>query len=191
MTRLHIINMALLRCGLPLATNIHDSDWNAQFIYETAVESLLRGYAWNFARGHAVLTEPLPETPATHLYAYELPSDCAHVVDCRASQAANSPLSRHEIAGNTVLANDRPLYVRYTRRLLEPDMWPQDFCQAVSARIAQEIAALSAEAISMVPQLMQIAEYNLGQAQLNDAREIAAFASSQGGPVGSLANSRK
>lgn len=171
MDRLTIINRALMKTGLPLAASLNDCDWNASVIFEDVTEELLRGHPWGFAQKFAVLNSP-EGTPAHGFnYCYKLPDDAARAIDVRGEHDLRSPRGRFVLSGRRVYCNLKPCNLRYVARILDPDEWPPDFANAVSARIAQEIAALSAESMGLVPQLAQLAQIALGQAQLTDARE--------------------
>lgn len=45
MTKLDVINNALLKAGLPLAAIQGDEDWNALFVFDKVVGEIMRGYA--------------------------------------------------------------------------------------------------------------------------------------------------
>ena len=49
MTKLEIVNNALMKCGLPLAASLDDCDWNVQAIFEGVAGEVLRCHPWNFA----------------------------------------------------------------------------------------------------------------------------------------------
>lgn len=171
MTRLDIINNALLKTALPLAASIDDCDWNANFVFDTCAEQALRAHAWGFAQRLASLSR-LPDSPPFGFsYAYAMPEDCLRVIDCRPAAELRSPRARFVTQGRRVLTNASPCNARYIARDLNPENWPPDFANAVACRIACEIAALSAEKIQLVPQLLQIYQLAIAQAQASDARE--------------------
>lgn len=160
-----------MKCGLPLAAAVNDCDWNASVIFEDVVDELLRSHPWGFAQRYAVLTAS-DGTPAHGFnYRYAVPADWMRTVDLRAEHDLRAPKARYAMEGRFILCNIRPANLRYVARILEPAGWTPDFANAAAARIAVEIAALSAESMALVPQLTQLAQIAFGQAQLNDARE--------------------
>lgn len=169
--KLGVINRALLKVGLPLAAAVNDCDWNASLVFENVVEELLRGFPWGFAQEYAVLQKSNANPPHGWEHAFALPDDCMRVIDVRCQSDLRSPKARYALSGRRIFCNVLPCNVRYVRRELDPALWPPDFLDAAACRIAVEIAALSAENMGLVPQLMQLFNLSLGQAQLADARE--------------------
>lgn len=171
MTRLEIINHALLKVGLPLAAGLDDCDWNANFVFDAGAEQALRAHAWGFAQRLAVL-ERLAQAPAFGFsHAYRMPEDCIRVVEVRPGNDLRSPRARFICQGRQVLTNAAPCNARYTARALDPEIWPADFANAAACKIACEIAALSAEKTQLVPQLIQLYQLSLAEAMGADARE--------------------
>ena len=170
MDKLSIINNALLKVALPPAAALDDCDWNAGRVFESSAEECLRAHGWSFAMRYATL-EQLESPPFGFKYAYQMPEDCVRVVDIRPGSDLRSPRARFVTRGRQVFTNANPANTRYTGRELDTEIWPGDFANAVSCRIAAEIAGLSAEKIAMIPQLMQLAQIALNQAIMTDARE--------------------
>lgn len=170
MDQLTLINKALMKCGLPQAAALNDCDWNAASIFDCATDEVLRSYSWGFATRYASLTAA--SKPAFGFdKAYTLPGDCVKVLDVRCHHDLRAPAARYVLQGRTLLTNVTPANVRYISRNADMDTWPADFADAVSWRIALEIAALSAQTMGMVPMLMQGYQTALAQAQAQDARE--------------------
>lgn len=171
MDRLGVINRALMKVALPLAATLQDCDWNANLVFEDCTTEVLREHSWSFAQRLAVL-EMLPDTPAFGFrYAYKMPEDCVHMTDVRAQGDIRAPKAKMVTQGRRVLTNASPCYARYTAKDLDPDNWPSDFTDATACRIAWEIAALSAEKLSLIPSLVQLYQRALNIAMKNDARE--------------------
>ena len=171
MNRLTIINRALMKAGLPLAASLSDCDWNANIIFEDVVDELLRGHPWGFAQVFEVFSQSAGVPPHGFNYSYKMPDDFMRAVDVRAEHDLRSPKARFVMAGTVLYCNVNPANVRYVKRVWEPDLWTPDFANAVEARLAAEIVALSGESMGLVPQLTQLAQIALDQARLTDARE--------------------
>ncbi len=171
MTKLDVINNALMKVGLPLAANENEEDWNASTIFQTVAEQALRSFPWGFATKFAVLAQN-SNTPAHGFrHAYTIPTDCLRIVDVRQHDDLRAPKGRFVVSGKLLYANVSPCNARYVARDLDPDNCPGDFCDAVSARIAAEIANLSAQTASLTPGLLQFAQLSLAQAQAIDSTE--------------------
>lgn len=170
MDQLTIINKALLKCGLPLAAAINDCDWNAALIFESASHEVFRNYAWNFATRYVTLGQQ--GAPAFGFeYNFQLPADCAKVIDVHCLHDLRSPQARYAVQGKKLLTNVCPCHLRYVSHDISVGDWPPDFADAVAWRIALEIAPLSAQTMAMTPQLMQGYNLALANAQAVDARE--------------------
>lgn len=170
MDRLEVINEALLKAGLPLAADLSDCDWNAQAIYEAVVTRLLRAHAWSFAMRLATLNQTTAPTFGFK-YAYHLPDDCLKVIDVHCFNDLRSPKARYIVQGKRLLCNVMPCNCRYVGTELEPETWNNDFAEAVSCKIAMEIVALSGQNMGIIPQLAQLYNLALANAEAADARE--------------------
>lgn len=171
MTKLQIINNALLKVALPPAATLEDCDWNASSVFATCAEQALRAHAWGFAQAYAALERKAAPPAFGFSHAYAMPEDCVRVIDVRPGAEIRSPKARFVVQGRDVLTNASPANTRYVRRELNPENWPDDFANAVSCRIAAEIAGLSGEKIALIPQLMQMYQIAINQAMAADAHE--------------------
>lgn len=175
MTKLDVINNALLKAGLPLAAIQGDEDWNALFVFDKVVGEIMRGYAWGFAQKYVALNVDAAAPAHGFKYSYSLPDDCIRMIDVHCQTDLRSPKARYAVAGRKIFSNANPCYARYVSNDAAKEsainLWPMDFTDAVAFRIALEIIALSGENMAAVPQLTQQYQISLGTAQLNDARE--------------------
>lgn len=171
MDKLGVINLALMKCGLPLAASLEDCDYNAATIFEIIAEQNLKMHAWGFAQKYAVMDQALAPPAHGFSYAYLIPADCLKFVDCRASADLRAPRARYARSGGQIFTNVKPCYARYVFLQNDPEFWPADFTDAAAAHIACQIAPLSAERASLAPQLFQFYQAAIAQAMLNDARE--------------------
>lgn len=173
MTRLDVINAALMKVGLPLAADIGDADWNAASVFGPVADQVLRSFSWGFASRFAALRRA-PDCPASGFrHAYHLPQDCLRVIDARQHETLRAPRARFVVAGRMLHCNVSPCNCRYVCRLHDTELWPEDFADAVACRMAAEIASLSAQYQGMVPGLVQMYQLSLAQAQAVDATETA------------------
>jgi len=170
-TKLDVINAALMKVGLPLAASLDDADWNASSIFDSVAEQALRSFPWGFAMRYAVLQAGTPMPSFGFKHAYKMPTDCLRIIDVRPGEDLRAPKARFTISGKMVYSNVSPCNARYVARDLEPANWPTDFADAVAARIAAEIANLSAQTMTMTPGLIQLYQLSLAQAQAVDATE--------------------
>lgn len=171
-TKLEIMNNALRKCGLPTGASLDDEDWNATEVFDTAAKQALRSFPWGFC----TMFESLPvntNAPAHGFtYAYTIPNDCLRVVDVRQHNDLRAPKGRFVVSGKLHYANVNPCNARYVKDVsASPEDWPEDFADAVSCRIAAEIASLSAQTATLTPGLLQMYQLSLAQAQAIDSTE--------------------
>lgn len=170
MDRLDIINLALLKVGLPLAAALDDCDWNANFTFDKCVEEVLRSYSWGFAQKFESMgAGGAPAFGFTKTF--PLPADFVRAIDVHKFHDLRSPKARFQIKGKQLCSNVSPCYLRYVTKDVEPDDFPPDFTDAVACRIAMEITPLSAQSSTIVPRLAQLYQLALATAQATDARE--------------------
>lgn len=172
MTKLDILNFALMQCGLPLASTLEDMDYNARFAFDSAVLEALRAHHWSFARAYAALEEVPNDGSYGNRHVYKLPPDYLRFIDARNNQDMQAPAARDiERAGPYLLCHISPCFLRYTRLENNPENWPADFAKAIALHIASDIAALSAERMDLKTSLLQQYSLQISLAQTADARE--------------------
>ena len=170
MDKLAAVNAALMKCGLPLAASLRDTDWGASERFDAVTDLLLRAHAWNFATRYAVLArQGAPEHG--YAFAYALPADCLRVLDARPGEDLRAPGARFSVVGTRLYCNCSPCNARYVARVADPALWPADFADAVTTRLAAEIAPLSAQSFGLGASLLQLAQLSFQQAQATDAAE--------------------
>lgn len=171
MNKLSVINLALLKCALPPAANLADCDYHAESIFDNVAAQNLRLFAWGFAQKFAALARASSEPVFGYSHSYLKPADCVRIIDVRQDKDLRAPKARFSSQGALVYTNADPCYARYVWLLLDPQYWTPDFTDAVACQIASEIAGLSAEKLSLVPQLYQLYTASISRAMANDARE--------------------
>lgn len=171
MTKLDIINNALMKCGLPLAASLAEADYNAMHVYDASVESVLSAHAWSFARVYITPAEVTNSRGFGPTYAYKLPDNFVWLIDVRSQTSTNSPCGLHEVVGKTLYCDMRPAHVRCIVKTDE-STWPADFAEAVATLIAAKIAGLSSEKMSLVAPLMNMYSLMLGLARESDSRSV-------------------
>lgn len=171
MTRLEIVNLALMKCGLPLAADLSEVDWNAQVCFEPVARQCLRSFPWGFATRFAKLQRGANPPIHGFKFSYALPDDCLRIVDVRQHEDLRAPRARYVVSGKQVHCNVTPCNARYIFDEPECENWPDDFSEAVACHVAAQIATLSTQTPSMAPALLQMAQLALAQAQAVDASE--------------------
>lgn len=180
-TSLHIINAALRKMGgrrVMALTEEYEPLRLALDALPDVVDLVLRDHAWSHAMRWVSLARSASESAFGYTFTYMLPQDCVRLIDVRARPAPDAPLAHYAVAGSgagqIICTNAKPAYARYvarmpTSRMEDVAYWPQDFAEAVSCRLAAEIAVLGAQDSRLPVTLLQMYNLALDTARLNDA----------------------
>ncbi len=175
-TTLYIINAALRKMGgrrVMALTEDYEPLRLALDALPDVVDLVLRDHAWSHAMRFITLAHSAVKPAFGYLYTYTLPQDCVRLVDIRAEASPDAPLAHYSLTGNQtgqlVCTNAKPAYARYVARVDDVALWPQDFAEAVSCRLAAEIAVLGAQDSRLPTTLLQMYTLALDTARLNDA----------------------
>ncbi len=117
-------------------------------------DHLLRAHDWNFAASRVKLAQ-LSNTPAFgYDFQYALPSDWMRTISVHPTDSRNDVLTDYAIesteAEGRVLRTDHPhVYLRYVRRLTDPNVMDPAFREALAWRLAMELAVPLAKSGSL------------------------------------------
>lgn len=133
--------------------------------YPRVRDALLRSYPWNFAAARASLAADT-STPAFEFdYQYALPSDFLWLRELYGNERAS-----YQVEGGLILCSiAAPLEIKYTRRVDDPNLFDDLFCEALAARLAAELCAARTESGGRAEAL-----YNLSNAKIMEARKLDA-----------------
>lgn len=131
-----ILSTALIELGEDRITAADQDTERARIVnevYEDERDALLEEHPWNFALGRAALAL-LPDAPAFGFsHAHKLPSDFLAVVSV-------TPDVEYQVEGDTVLSDEKVIYLRYVRRVEVVGKMPPTFKSALATRIAARVA---------------------------------------------------
>lgn len=117
-------------------------------------DDLLRAHDWNFAASRVKLGQ-LSSTPAFgYDHQYALPSDWMRTIsvhpDCEGAVLLTDYVTESSaIEGRILLANVTDVYMRYVRKLEDPNVMDPAFREALAWRIAVELAVPLAKSGSL------------------------------------------
>lgn len=140
-----IANQALGWLGLDKIISLDDQTKSAALCKDNFAplrDAILEAADWTFAQARVALA-PLTTIPAWGLsYAFLLPSDCLRVnyVTASPDPYEGAPLDPWVREGQNILCNATTIYIRYTRRVTDPKVWSEGFCQTLASRLASDIA---------------------------------------------------
>lgn len=169
-----VINVALRRVG---ATRIVAGDDSASAnisndLFSEALDDLLRQHAWNFATKRAKLAQ-LSETPTFEFdHAYTMPANWIRTVSIHPnSVGAGTMLYREEHLDNkrVIVTSADEVYLRYIARIVDPNLWPPDFRNALSMTLARDFAISLGNSNTMHVNFDKLSRSAIARARSSDA----------------------
>ena len=192
-SNVEICNMALSRVGSYRISSIDDASVegrSCKLHYEQARDSVLRDHDWGFARKRLPLSTLAEEYDGWE-FAYLYPPDCVNVrkiYDGNGSSTGTSydidknryvPIGKvqYEIATNSgknqkiILSDKEDALLIYTARVTDANMFDSIFVQALSWRLAAELAIPLRGKIEFQDSFIQKYQFVLSEARGRDANE--------------------
>ena len=137
-----ICNEALSEIGAASILALDQDDKNARECnkrYASLRDKLLRAHPWNFAVARAKLGQ-LSAAPTYEFdFAYQLPSDWLRILSVHDNDAGVGPVE-YRIEGRKVLSGAGELWLRYIRRVTDPNTFDELFTEALIFRLAWALA---------------------------------------------------
>ncbi len=166
-----ICNLALAEIGRGAQITSMDEASQAaracKLRYPYARDAVLRAYDWNFAARRASLAKNATGPAFEYANAYDLPPDCLLVRSVLDGEA-----ERWVVEGRQILTDmGDPISVKYTALVGDTARFDPLFVDALSARIASDIAVQLSESTSRAQGLWQIYQSKLVEARRRDAQE--------------------
>lgn len=166
-----ICNGALRRLGQPPIASLDDPVETARAAkdrYSIIRDALLQAHPWNFAIRRAALAADIAPAPEGGS-AFALPSDCLAVVSVAAA--------RWSVEARRVLADAAsPLPIAYIARIADPALYPPLFVEALSSRLAADLAEPLTQSGSLGEAKMREHRLILSEARSRDAQESGPMA---------------
>lgn len=189
-----ICNLALIKLGTPnTITALTDGTKNAnlcQAVYEDRRDFLLRAHYWNFSIARVQLAQSTTAPTFGYDYKYALPADNLRVVDVfdnendyRSGKGVEYALEE----SGFLHTNESEIYIRYVRRITDPNQMSADFREALSSDIANVLAVAVTQSNSIKAEMKEDAAEKLIVAKSADAVEDYA----QNTPEGSWVSDRE
>lgn len=189
MSKIEIINRALLKLGEPPVSSLNDAAFGKTYelIYEDVKNLLLSAYPWGFALGCKHLQKR--EQKFMQKYMYELPADCllltevtGDVKNSYVTEAHLGSIKDYEVIDNCVVCSfDKGIDVVYVRSVDDDKTFSFTFREALAAKLASEMSMRLKHSINL-RQAFENEFYNLIRvAELNNeivkSKEIMADSS--------------
>lgn len=175
MSKIEIINRALLKLGEPPVASLNDAAFGRSYdiIYNDVKDLLLSSYPWRFAVAMSELAKMEEQYNGKNMY--QLPPDCLLLLrvfgvgNVFPEEVRNVSGRNYELANNcvvTVLKNG--VSVEYVRVVDDDSTFPPLFREAIAAKVAAELAMRLKHSLTL-KQTMESEFFTLiRQAELNN-----------------------
>lgn len=178
MSKVEIINRALLKLGEPPVSSLNDAAFGKSYetIYEDVKNLLLSSYPWRFAVGVRRLARS--EKKYGDRFMYPLPADCLLLLKVFGQGARDLTEVRpyamqgYELADNCIVSPLKDgIEIEYVRAVGDDAAFPPLFREAAAAKVAAELAMRIKHSLNLKQALENEFLTLVRQAQLNN--EIA------------------
>lgn len=166
-----IAALAVDMIGQTKSSNLDDDTAEGRKLkrgYDVMLDGILGSYPWKFARHPIYLatTAPLP-AGTDWAYAYRLPDDCLQPL-----RLGEDDRTAWERVGDLILTDEiAPVLLNYTRRVVNPGLWPGAFQIAFITLLASVYAGTLKSDYELVFKIREIYEkVDLPEAKSQDAR---------------------
>lgn len=174
-TDVTIVNAALIRLGEATITALSDETKPARLanaIYADVRDAVTRAHPWNFAIARAELSANASAPTWGYANAYDLPGDPDHCLRVLTVEGEDEVTGRWTIEGRQILSDlSAPIRLVYLRRIDAPDDTDPLFREALSARLARELAEPLGKSTSLQQAMGELYEAKLREARSADGQE--------------------
>jgi hypothetical protein len=167
-SNVQIVNNALVRIG---GSSIISLDENseaaraANLIYEQTRDAVLRDHLWNFAMSRSSLAANAVAPAFGYVYSYALPTNCLRVIQLEEKSMV------FKIEGRNLLTDESPARIIYVSQVTDPNQFDAMFTEALSARLAAELAIAVSESNSLYQNMMEVYRMKITDARSIDGQE--------------------
>jgi len=163
-----ICNIGLTNLGDQKISSLTDNNERARLCnlrYEDTRDAVLRSYPWTCAVTRAKLARSSTNPVWGFSYRYQLPSDCLRVLDLYDWD------DEHYIENGFIVTDSEQAWIKYIKRIEDPNEFDSLLIHAIGLRLAMEIA----ESLTGRPELRNnmLGKYNtvLAEARSADSSE--------------------
>lgn len=171
---LDIYNIALSLLSVnPL---ISEGDTSAEgnmcnLLWPSVRDSVLSDRMWSFATMRVALnSDPVASSPGNYSR-FALPNDFIRIDRVTEDEGMDLPVE-FLVEGQWILAEGLDVaYVKYLAQITDTTLYSQQFVQAVSTRLASEMAIPFVESRTLQEQLFRLYQYKLESASASDSQQ--------------------
>lgn len=158
---------ALLKIGGDIISSLTDGSRGANIcnqLYATLRDEVMGSAPWSFAKVQAQLSAYGTNPIFDYDYQYVIPSDCLRVLKVESG--------KWEVQGNYILCNDAgPINVLYLQQNTNESSWDARFAEALSWRIAMELALALVQSQPMRQQAEKSYQEAIAEARAMDSSQ--------------------
>ncbi len=163
-----ICNFALVMLGIPKIASFDDENNNARqcrMFYPALRDRVLRDHAWSFAMAACELAALDVRSPDPHFrFACGLPGDMIRCLNIDHDRP-------FRLFGNTILIDELPARLFYTRRVVDPRKFDATFIEALQYALAAEIGMANTRDAQLINLYRNEYEKRLAVARSLDSSE--------------------
>ena len=163
-----IVNNALVKIGANSITSLTEDSEAARaanVIFEQVRDATLRDHVWNFAIKRVQLAQDTAAPAYEYAFQYSLPSDCLRLLQMEEKTMV------YTIEGRKLLTDEGTAKVKYLAVITDPNEFDAMFVEALSARLAAELAVTLAESNTLYQNMMEIYRLKITDARSVDGQE--------------------
>lgn len=192
-----ICNQALSRLGANKIININDDTTEAglcRAMYEVVRDNVIEEHQWSFAIKRYKLPKSSPdEANSQYSNKFLIPVEVINIILASSNPDDRIPnTTSWRVEGEYIVANADSMYVKAVTRVVDPNLYSPMFIQALTVRLAAELAypitqnsSLGRNLLQEYARLLELAAQKDGQqgstVRIRSSRYIAARASGGGG----------
>lgn len=167
---IEIINRSLALLGIESITSLSDNSKQAstaRVLYDDTRASVFRGHPWNCLTMRASLPKDVAAPAFGYGNAFVLPADFLRLL------AVEEPLEPYQVENGKILSNNDNMRIVYTGLVTDVTKYDTLLVDALTARIAADLAQPLLQSTSAMEQMWQMYELKLREAKFVDAQENA------------------
>ena len=178
MDKIEIVNVALGRIGVAAIESMNEASEAARIAsryYELTRKLVLRKFPWGFATRRVQLAQ-LEDVPEDFKYAYRYPADVLYLRGMY-NEYFDKPIHDHyykiisDKNGKVLLSNVPFASIEYTADITDATLFDSQFADAVSWKLAAEIAYVLTGNLNLAQYALQSYNAYMNEAMGNDAEE--------------------
>jgi hypothetical protein len=167
-SNVQIANNALIRIGASSIISFTENSEAARavnLIFSQVRNAVLRDHIWNFALRRVQLA--LNDTAPAFGYgnSFALPTDCLRVIQMEEKDMV------YVIEGRNLLTDEGTAKIIYLAEITDPTQYDPMFVEALSARLAAELAIPLADSNSLYQNMMEVYRMKITDARSIDGQE--------------------